>query len=389
MVRPPLWTRDFLLLLVAAALFFSGFQLLLPTMPMYAVRLGGGEMAAGLVMGFFTFSAMLVRPVSGWALDTYGRRAVLLLGIVVSFATIFAHEWVAGVGLLLALRLVHGVGFGLSTTAAGTVAADLVPRSRLGEGMGFFTLAMSLPLAVIPALGIWMIGGGDFTALFVLSGLLTSGSLVLAMMLPASGRGRALRGSGRRLRLDALFERSSLFPSLILFLLTITYGPIMAFIALYGEQRDIGGTGIFFTVYALVLVVVRPLSGRVADRVGYEPTVTVGLVFVAAGLLVLSVAGSLWILLLAAALYGIGFGTCQPSLQAMVVYRVAPARRGAATAAFYAAYDLGMAVGSIAGGLIAVAMSLSGVFALSALPIAVAVGLLLGRVRRAAPARAA
>ncbi|MHB8869143.1 MAG: MFS transporter [Thermoleophilia bacterium] len=387
--RPRLWTRGFLLLLGATAFYFMGFQLLLPTIPLYAVQLGGGEAAAGLVLGAFTFSAMLVRPISGWALDAYGRRALYLLGAVLSLLTIFAHEWVAGVGLLLILRLIHGVGFGLSTTAGGTIASDLVPRSRLGEGMGFFTLAMSLPLAVAPALGIWMIGGGDFSALFVLSGLLTIGSLVFAAMLRMSERERPTRGAGRRMTLGSFVERDSLFPSLILFFMTLSYGPILAFIALYGEQRGIGGVGVFFTVFALVLAVVRPLSGTLADRVGYEPTVVAGLVFAAAGLLVLAAAGTLWLLLVAAALYGVGYGTCQPSLQALAVYRVSSARRGAATATFFTAYDLGMATGSIAGGFLAAAVSLSGVFALSVIPIVLAAGLLLRHQRGAVPARAA
>lgn len=386
--RPPLWTRAFFLLLASNVLFFMGFQLLLPTLPMFAVRLGGGEAAAGLVLGAFTFSATLVRPFSGWALDAYGRRPLFLLGTLVALLSIFAHELVAGVGLLLILRLVHGIGFGLNTTAAGTIASDMVPRSRLGEGMGYFTLAMSLPLAVAPGLGIWMVGGGDFTALFLLSGVLTIGALVLAAALRMPDRELPPAGASRRMRLDSLVERSSLFPSLVLFLLTTTYGPILALIALYGEDRGIGGVGVFFTVYALVLAVVRPLSGRVADRVGYEPTVAAGLVFVAAGLLVLSSAATLWTLLLAAALYGVGFGSCQPSLQALVVYRVKPTRRGAANAAFFTAYDLGIALGSVGGGLAAAALSLSGVFALSAIPIVVALGLMLGRMRRPAPAQA-
>ena len=358
----PLWTKGFVLLMAVSVLYWLGFQLVLVSVPLLAVKLGGGNASAGLVMGIFTFAAMLVRPVTGWALDAYGRRALLIMGTAVCLVAILAHEWAAGVLFLLLLRSLHGIGFGTSTTALGTLASDLVPRSRLGEGMGLFTLAMSVPLAIAPAVGLALVAGGDFTILFWVSGGLTGLSLALAAVMRAPRRER----SGVRISLSSLVERTSLFPASMMFLLTITYGPLIAFIAIYGEERGIVNVGPFFTVYAIVLAIARPLSGRVADRFGYEPAAAVGMVLAATGMLTLAAANGLGGLLLAALFYGIGFGTAQPSLQALVIYRVLPARRGAATAAFFTAYDLGMAVGAIAGGFLAAVVALSGVYLISA-----------------------
>jgi len=358
----PLWTKGFVLLAGVNVLFFFGFQLVLVTVPLLAVNLGGGTASAGLVLGSFTFAAVLVRPVTGWALDAYGRRALLLFGTALCLAAVLAHELAAGVVLLLVFRFLHGVGFGMSTTAAGTLASDLVPRSRLGEGMGFFTLAMTLPLAVAPAVGLSLVGGGDFTVLFILAGVLTALSLVLASLLPVPRRER----SGVTISLASLVERTSLFPSAMMFLLTVTYGPLIAFIAIYGLERGISNVGSFFAVYAIVLGIARPLSGRLADRFGYEPSAAAGMALAAVGMVTLAAAHGLGGLLLAALFYGLGFGTVQPSLQALVIHRVSPARRGAATAAIFTAYDMGMATGSIIGGFLAAAVSLSGVYLLSA-----------------------
>src|SRR5665811_656985 len=92
-----------------------GVYLLLPTLPLYAVHLGGGDAAAGLLMGFFTGAAVAVRPLTGWALDAYGRKTILVVGTALSAVVIVAHQWAGGIALLLLLRLVNGMGFGLQT----------------------------------------------------------------------------------------------------------------------------------------------------------------------------------------------------------------------------------------------------------------------------------
>lgn len=381
----PLWTRGFVMLLAASMFYFMGVYLLLPTLPLYAVYLGGGDAIAGLLMGFFTGAAIAVRPLTGWALDAYGRKAILVAGTALSVVTIVAHEWAAGIILLLGLRLINGVGFGLQTTAAGTLAGDMAPRARLGEGIGFFTLAIGAPMAISPAVGMWLVGRGDFSALFMLSGLLTTVSLFLCFFIPFPKRALPAVPFSRP-SLASLFERSSLFPAAMVFLLTVTYGPILSLLALYGVDRGLGNVGVFFTVYAIVLTATRPVSGRLADGWGFEPTAALGLVFVGAGLLTLASARSLVVLLVAAALYGVGFGTTQPSLQAIVIHRVVPARRGAATATFLIAYDLGLAVGSVVAGFLAGVLTLGGVFAFSAALAALAIALLLVHMRRKAPA---
>ena len=367
-----------MLLLVANALFFMGFQVLLPTLPVYALKLGGGEVAAGLVMGLFSASAVLVRPFVGWALDAHGRRVLLSAGTAVCIGAALGYWRTTGVILLLALRIVHGVGFGLANTAGSTVASDMVPRGRLGEGMGFFTLTMSLPLAVAPVLGIALIAGGSFGGLFAVSAVLTLVSLVLTLVL------RVPRHEHRPapFSLGALVERTSIFPAAVCFLVTLTYGPIVTFISLYGEERRIVNAGLFFTVYALVLTVARPLSGRLSDRIGYERASAGGLVFLSAGLLVLAGAGNLALFLLAAVVYGVGFGTVQPSLQALVIHRVPAARRGAATAAFFLAFDLGVGAGSTIAGFLVGPLSLGAVYLTTAVFPVAALGLLRAGDRR-------
>lgn len=378
--RAALWTRDFLLLLGSNVVFFMSFQILLVSMPLYVVHLGGKAATAGLVTGLFTLTAMLVRPITGWALDAHGRRSIWLLGTLSCLVLVVAQQWASTLVVLIALRMLNGVGFGVSTTAGGTIAADLVPKTRLGEGMGFVGVTMGIPLAVAPPLGLWLAGRGDFADLFWLGALFAAISLALSAMLRGPAQAREVPAV--RSRLNSMFERSAVYPSALMFLLISSFGLILALFALYGKERGLGSVGIWFTVYAVLLTLARSVGGRLSDRIGYRQTAIAGFVFAGAGLVAIAMSHDLPMLLASAVLYGIGYGTAQPSLQAMVVGRAPRARLGAATAVLFVAYDLGTTVGSIGGGLLAGVIGMGGTFAFSAVGPLIGIGILVGDIWR-------
>jgi MFS family permease len=304
-----------------------------------------------------------------------------VLGTAFCLALILAQEWAATLGMLLVLRMVNGLGFGFATTAGGAVAADLVPRSRLGEGMGLYAVTMGLPLGIAPPIGLWLAGRGQFSALFWLAAAVTAVSLVLALVIRVP-RPAVVRTVGARARIFSMFERTAVFPSSLMFLLISSFGVILALLALLARERGIGTVGAWFTLYAVVLSLSRAMAGRASDRFGYPQTAAVGFGFAVAGLLVMASAHSVWVLLLSAVAYGLGYGTAQPCLQAMLVSRAPAVRVGAATAFFFFAYDLGTTVGSVGGGFLAGLLGLGGVFALSAVGPLLALGLLIAHMRK-------
>ena len=126
----------------------------LPTIPLFVESLGGNERLIGLVIGIFTFSALIVRPFAGQALETKGRRFVFLLGLIVFVFTVGLFGFMTSIFLLFAMRIIQGGGWGLSTTASGTIATDLIPAKRRGEGMGYYGLFGNIAIAIGPALGL-------------------------------------------------------------------------------------------------------------------------------------------------------------------------------------------------------------------------------------------
>jgi predicted MFS family arabinose efflux permease len=358
---------------------YVAFHTLTPTLPLFAVELGGGTAAAGLMMGLFTGAAILIRSFAGWALDAYGRRVLLLLSLAAFALTSLGYLWVATVAFLLLLRVAHGLSFGVFTVSSGTLASDLVPTSRLGEGMGFIGVTWALSLAIGPALGLALVEAGDYRLLFLGACALSSGALILAAFL----RCPPLQHEREPFSIRGLFPRAAVFPSTLTFLLTASYSLVLTFVSLYAREQDVANVGLFFSVFAVVLTVSRMFTGRMADRLGFAPVLSAGFLLVSASLVLLSQSGQLAGFLGAATLFGLGFGATQPSLLAMSVESLPASRRGTANAAFLSAYDLGITAGSIGGGLVAETLTLSQLYLLGAVPpLAAVLAVYLRKTRR-------
>lgn len=368
--KASLWTRNFILIILVNFFVFISFQMLLPTMPVYVQQLGATEDMVGLVTGIFTITAVALRPFSGRALDTKGRKTVYLFGLIIIVFSTYAYNLAGTVAAVLAIRLIHGVGWGAGTTAAGTIAADIIPKQRLGEGMGYYGITTVIAMATAPAMGLQIVASYGFNILFLTSAVLVVIAILIALLIEFQPVNPSVPVD--QPAKPALFEREAYRPAIIIFFLTLTYGSIVTFIALYAAQFKIENIGIFFTVYALTLLVSRPYFGRMADKKGFDYAMIPGFVCIALTMIILFFAQNIYFFLLAAVSYGIGFGATQPSLQAMAVYNVVPQRRGAANGTFMSGFDLGIGTGSIIWGLIAKVLGYSTMYLLGVIPVIIA-----------------
>jgi len=338
--------RPFLQVCLSTFCFYVSFQLILPVVPLYAAELGGRETHVGLIVGVFAFAAMLIRPLAGWLADRVGRRPLVLLGPAVFAAASLGYPVVGGIGALLALRVFHGVGMGLGPTAATVVVADLAPAERRGEAMGVFSLMMSAGLAFAPYVGIELVRRAGFGVAFFVSAAFAGVAIALAWLLPetrpAATRARQVPFSPRQ-----LFSSRALYPAVMVVALYSTFGGIVSFLPLFAERARLGNPGLFFTVFALAVVAVRPGAGLVADAVGRRLVIVPSLALAGIGLVALAqAAGPAW-LVASAVLYGAGFGAGQPALMAMTTDRVTMEARGRAMGTFFTAWELGISAGAI------------------------------------------
>ncbi|MGX4670864.1 MFS transporter [Cerasibacillus sp. JNUCC 74] len=370
-----IWTRDFILICLANFFIFLGFQMTLPTLPLFVKELGGSDQLIGVIVGIFTFSALIMRPYAGYALETKGRRFVYMLGLLIFVLSVGSFAVVSTIFFLLVLRIIQGIGWGFSTTATGTIATDLIPPSRRGEGMGYFGLAGNMALGIGPSLGLMLVDVISFSHFF----LICAAGGIVAFILSSKIKYKKVEESPHKtvaLKFD-IFEKTAIQPSLLLFFITFTFGGIATFLPLHAAEKSIAGIEGYFLVYALFLMVSRTFAGKVYDQKGHLYVFLPGTILIFIAMLLLAWLPSTVILLVAAAMYGLGFGTIQPALQAWAVEKAPENRKGMANATFFSFFDLGVGLGAILFGQIAFLFNYAVIYVTAAGSVLVSIGLYL------------
>lgn len=359
-------------------LFFSSFYFLMPLLPLYIVDIGASPATVGIVIGAFTISSLALRPLVGLGVDRVGRRAFMAAGAAVFTLAGLLYVAARTVPTLTLVRILHGTGIACFTTASSAYVADIVPASRRGEAISYYGMFINLAMAYAPAAGGLIVDWMGFAGAFIASSAVAALALAVAALLreprrqpktaaaaaaAAPDEGSYERGGprgeggprGRRGLAGTLFSKSALFPALVCMTCTITYGAVMAFLPLLAVKRGLAGAGMFFTVYAVSIIVARIVGGYISDRRGRAAAIVPGLISAAAAMVCLVALGGASGMVVAAALYGLGFGLALPSLNVMAIDRAPLAERGAAMATYSALFDLGIASGAIVlGALVAV-----------------------------------
>ncbi|WP_051599234.1 MFS transporter [Metaclostridioides mangenotii] len=377
-VKTTIWSKEFILIMLINLLIFCSFQMLLPVLPVYVKSLGAADSIIGWIAGLSTIASILIRPFAGVALDKYGRKGVFFIGLCIVILATISYGWVSVVAMILFIRFIHGFGWGISSTSSSTIASDIIPKKRFGEGMGYFSLSSSLAMALAPTIGLKIIADYNFRIVSVVSSTLTIVALLLAFTIKYKKVGKenlktdnslvkSLKESSQNSSKGSfnesiekplkskinLFEKSAVAPASVIFLITITYGSIVGFISIYANDLGIKNVGIYFAIYAISLLISRPFFGKLVDRYGFDIAVFPGLICLFLGIMVLVYANGLLMFSISGVLYGVGFGATQSSLQTMSVINAPKENIGAANATFFNGFDGGIGVGSVVAGIVA------------------------------------
>ena len=320
--------------------FLSAFQLL-PTAPFHILELGGGTSAAGLFLGFLTYASAFSAPVTGTLADRIGTRRVLIIaGVAITLFTI-AYALIPSYKVMLALVLVHGVFWSGLLTGSAAYMTNILPENRRAEGIAYWGLSTIAAIAVAPSIGFWVYQFG-WRALCLETAALNVLMALIAWRLPTQQVATAPAGTRPR----RLIEWRVLILSFTLFLYSFGYGGITSFTALYADANGVAPKGIYLTTLALIILVTRPLSGRIGDRWGYRRVFLPCLILITVGLACLSFGGTRFWLVTSAIIFGAGFGTAYPVFASYVMRHVGAERRGAAFGAILACFDTGIGTGS-------------------------------------------
>lgn len=361
-----IWSRNFIFLILSNFLMYVTYYAILSALPLYLVNdLQASEMQVGFVVGVYTIASVLVRPFSGFALDRFGRRLVFLIALLV-YSFLFAGYLVAlSITAILMIRFAQGLTWGFTTVSGSTVAADIVPVTKRGQGIGYFALSTTLGMSVGPVIGLFICQQWNFMVVFVAACIISLASLACASAIHM--RKRFVVGKRMNFEWNALFDKNSVRPSANVFITMIAYGGLLSFIALYGQELGVKNASLYFLILSVGIAIARLTSGKEFDRNGPRRIITVCLVLLIVGFPVLALAKNAVLYFISAIIIGFGNGVIFPTFQSMVNNLADSSHRGAANSTLYTAVDLGIGLGMVMAGLIAQKVSLSAIFWISTL----------------------
>ncbi|PTJ91877.1 MFS transporter [Staphylococcus simulans] len=345
-----LWTKDFIFITLINFLMYIIHYALIVTVTSFTIdTFHAGEGMGGLAAGIFIIGMLFGRLFTGKYIDQLNLKKTLLASLVFSFVAIALYFLIHSLLVLIIVRLIHGIAFGMASTTTGTYSSTIVPEDRKGEGIGYYALSTTVASAIGPFLGILINQRFSFESNFIvcLICILLAGVLSLFIsnirqpMVDAENKEvNSAKGIGQFL------QKQAIPISIVIVFVGIGYSSVLAFLDSYASHIGLAAAAsFFFVVYAFSTFVVRPITGKVFDNYGANKVVYPVLVLFVIGLVLLSVTHSSWMLLFSAIFIGIGYGTLIPSFQTIAIQASPPEKIGLATSTFYIFADLGAGAG--------------------------------------------
>lgn len=358
-----LWNFSFILMLIINALVFIGFTMMTPILPKYTISLGATMSIAGLVAGIFAITSIIVRPFAGFSTDRFNKKHLLIVSTIFLAVSALGLKISYNIYTLFFFRIVQGIAFSVSVTVINALSTTYMPKERIGEGIGFMGLGYILATAISPNLGLEISARFGFKYVFYLSCIIVMIAAALMTMIPYNPPNKEnLNVSKLHIKISDFFAKELIVFAILACLFTFMNGVIGSFLALLGDERHISNIGYYFTVNAIVILIIRPLSGKLLDNKGLSIIAFPAFILAMAASLLLVISSSLWMILAVAVLYGIGQSSLSPALQATCVKKLGPSRVGIATSTYFIGYDAGQGLGPIIGGTIAGKFGLTSVF---------------------------
>ena len=347
----PLYTSDFILTALANFTNSFGMQMLVATLPVYVISLGGSQTDAGMVSGALAFTALLFRPLMGWMTDSWRRRPLVLIGTsCYGFASVI-YLLTYSIPLLLVGRFVHGFGLSCYTTASTAYIADIAPLRRRAEAVGVFAAAQAMGLIIGPAIGFMIVGASGFHRLFYFSGGLAFTAFFISIFARERRRPEEIKNRPWSIR-TGILAIEALPLAWMALCMGMGFGAVNSFIAIFAQSRGFQNPGFYFMIQALALLISRIFTGRLADRYGRQIAIIPGFLVGALALVLLPFANGFSDFILSASLFGFGFGAAQPATMALLIDRVPSEQRGLASSTYYMGFDGGISIGSILLGVV-------------------------------------
>lgn len=351
-----IWSKNYIYLCGSNFLIGLMFYMLATILPLYVqVGLHGDEQQMGLVITIYVLGSVFARLFSGFLVDRFGKKKLGVIGFSIFFIASVSYFGVKnGLLLFLVVRFIHGMSYAIASTATNTTVISMLPVQQRGEGIGYFGMFLNLAMVIGPSLGLFLWKSENIYIILITVCILSALALLLMWRIQIQESTQAAPQKKRSLTWRDIIEVKAIPISIVSFCLFFSYSALSGFLASYTNELNLSAiAGLFFILYAVMIVGFRPFIAKLLDRYPDHNFFYPSIILFVAGMLLLSQAHQAWMILVAGMMMGFSYGILNPLLQNIAIKQVPIKRSGAATATFFLLSDLGYGVGSYFLGLIA------------------------------------
>lgn len=369
--KPKLWSLNYLNVCFANFLMACSFNLLMPSIPLYITeQMGVAQSKTGVVLASYAIALMFVRPFSGFIVDLYSRKKILLVAFSCYVLIFFGYFWATTVLLFVLVRFMHGITWGLSTVSSSTLAIDVVPSERRAEGIGYYGTFMNVAMAIGPFIAIHIYNHYGFDILLWCAIGMGALGILTVSLIKTPERPKVER---QKLSLDRFFLLKGWAIFLNQLLPCFAWGTIGPFVAQYGKELEIPNAGIFFLFWAGGIIASRVFAGKLVDKGKIHEVNALAMIIVAIAFFIFATVHNIYAFCLSGLFIGVGFGMMFPALQTLYINLAENNQRGTANSTYLIGFDLGLALGMLVGGYITGIFSFSILYLVSSILCTVSV----------------
>lgn len=354
-MKSKLYSRDILFILMASFFYFASPMLVTPLITGFSGSLGASAALMGTIGGLMNLCALFCRPFIGNLADRLSKYKVSFAGGLLQMIACLGYIFAVSPAMIVAARIVNGVGFACCSVCMSTWMSNMLPKEKIGSGMGLYGTMNALAMAAAPAIGIRVYQTIGHRAAFVLAMIFALLTAVIIQFvkdkgLPVEQGSREKSSSSRSLQ---ICDRKVIPIALIIMLFSIPYCATQSFLVTYTETRQINvAVSWFFPLYAIALLVLRLSLKSLFDRLPFKVFLLAGSTCAAAGILFLAFMRNNLEMFLAAVFMAGGYGIMCSVCQSTAILLAGEARRGLANSTYYIGLDLGMTLGPVIGGVL-------------------------------------
>lgn len=347
--KPHLWTHKFILIMITSYFLVFSYFLSMSTLAIYAIdEFNASESDAGLAASIFVLGLVVARLFGGKYIEIIGRQKLAYIGLIFNFLIALLYLLVTNLDLFIFVRFMNGIAVGLVLTALQTAVIDIIPTERQGEGLSYYTLNFILGTATGPLIGIIIIQNANMNTIFIVSALVAIISLILAMIsrIPEAEISKEQLEEMKGFHLKNFVEVKALPIAILMGFIAFSYSSVTTFLTAYSlEIQLMSAASMFFIVFSVMNFISRPICGKLFDTKGANIVMYPSLVLFAIGFLFVSQAQYGFILLIGAALIGLGYGNINTSALAIAIKRTPRYRAGLANSTFFMVVETGLGIG--------------------------------------------